>query len=82
MKSTEISTTFNITKTDAKIIDDIVGTYSGTKLDQARQMLLRVFGRDTNQGHCMYLGYIIGEQRAAAKQRVRLNQIIYTNGCN
>lgn len=74
MKQHQISTNFSIPENDVKVIQDIIACYSGSKIRDAKRMLLKVFASDIRTEHYMCLGFLIGESVATENQRNLINQ--------
>lgn len=75
METHEVSTTFNISRADVKVIRDIIEEYSGVKMTDATLMLRKIFASDIKPAHYMCLGYLIGEKTATEKTLLTQKQL-------
>lgn len=82
MKRHEITTHFDVSEKDFKLITDIVENYSGLSYASAVLMMLKIFMSDIKPVHYIVLGVLIGERSATIKAEQKQNNLFICQRLN
>ncbi len=67
----------NFTNHDARLISDLVASYSNCTLKELIIKLHLIYGKEITPSHTFYLGYVVGEKSRPAIAKGELNLTNY-----